>query len=194
MFLKTFVDTYRNYGARTGFKLAEYYLRKISSLFFGPGRECPICGWTGPEFHPIFILPYAVIRENVMCPCCGSYERHRAYKFFYDQFFLKAENIKLKDFLHFAPEKSLEESLSSIASVYHKSNYENPADGEYSLDLRNLELPDNSYDVLIMNYVLSCMPEDDKAVKSMYRVLRANGVVLAGDGVSAGIKSVNCCK
>ena len=184
MFIKTLITTFKEHGVSVGLRLANYYVLKASAALFGPGRECPICGWNGPEFRPIIVMPYAVIRKKVMCPRCGSYERHRAYKFFYDRFFSEAENINLKDILHFAPEVSLEETLRSHAAAYHKSNYENPADGEFSLDLRDLALPDRSYDVMIMNYVLSCMPEDDKAVKSMYRVLRGNGVVLAGDGVS----------
>ena len=158
---------------------------KLWARYSGPGRECTVCGWTGPEFQPVFILPYAVVRKNVMCPTCGSYERHRAYSIFYKRFFSSEDNRNLREMVHFAPEDCLYPLFSSVTTRYERSNYENASAGELSLDLRYLDLPDESFDLLVMNHVLSCMPGDDQAVKSMYRVLRTNGVVLAGDAVAA---------
>lgn len=189
--MKLPVDTFKCGGLRGCLQLGRYYLAKIRSQLSGPGRECPICHWTGPEFRPIFFLPDAVTRSRVRCPRCGSFERHRAYFLFYRDFLALPENARLKRILHFAPEECLAGGLRTLASEYVKSSYENPGPDELSLDLRDLALGDGSFDLLVMNYVLSCMPEDEKAVKSMWRVLSAGGVVLAGDSVAEGRETID---
>lgn len=184
MVIKTLFSTYYNHGAKAGLALLHYYFHKLRALYSGPGRECTVCGWTGPEFYPVFFPTYAVVRKKVMCPTCGSYERHRAYCIYYKNFFASDENMHLKEMVHFAPEESLFPLFLSFTTSYVRSNYENARAGELSLDLRNLDLPDESFNLLVMNHTLCCVPGDDQAVRSMYRVLRANGVVLAGEAVA----------
>lgn len=182
--------TYREYGSAGCRKLCGYYLAKIGIKLGGSGCQCPICGWTGRRFLPLFTLPWGIIREAAVCPGCASFERHRAYLLFYRKFFSGGGIARFEEMIHFAPEGCLEGILSASAKRYRKSNYQNASEGELSLDLRDLDLPDESVDVLVMNYVLSCMPEDRKALRSMWRVLKEEGVVLAGEGLVPGTKSV----
>ncbi|WP_431214680.1 class I SAM-dependent methyltransferase [Puia sp. P3] len=45
-------------------------------------------------------------------------------------------------------------------------------------DATSLPFPDNSFDVLIANHVLEHIPEDAKAMKEMFRVLRNHGFAI----------------
>ncbi len=182
MIFRTVLKTHKEHGCKGLCLLFSYYFQRIVSQCVGPGKECPLCGWRGPEFAPFLNFTDNVIRPKARCPECGSLERHRGYKFFYEKFFEEYEKGSRR-ILHFAPEKCFEKILKTYASEYVKSNYENPAPGELSLDLRDLKLEAKSFDILVMNYVLSCRPGDLQAVKNMHRVLETNGVVLAGECV-----------
>lgn len=182
--MNTLVFTGKHYGLKGLLLLSRFKIHKILSRRMGPGRTCPICSWRGPEYEPFLNYTDFAIRPKARCPQCGALERHRAIKLFYDQFFALPQNASLKKMIHFSPEDCLEGVLKKHASEYAKSDYDNPRDGEWRLDLRDLNLPDASYDVFLMNRVLSCMPEDVKAAQSMYRVLRPGGVVLAGEDVA----------
>ena len=186
MFPQGLIRTYQCHGLKGMRLLLSYYRQRAVSLVKGPGRECPICNWRGKEFAPFLNFKDNVTRSGAACPFCGALARHRAYHLFYERFFCAPENEILKRMIHFAPESCLEPMLKCYMSEYVKSNYDHSGPDEKKYDLRDLPLPDAGYDVLVMNRVLSCTPEDRKAAQSMYRVLRPGGVVLAGDLVSSG--------
>lgn len=184
--LNSMMAAYRAHGVRGVTTLARYYGSYVTGVATGPGRECPVCGWHGREFRPFSVPQYGIVRPRASCPSCGALERHRAYAPFYRAFFAEHFAGRRPDVLHFAPDESLAPVLRPLAGRYDRSNYENPAPGELQLDLHELALPDASYDVLIMNHVLCCLPDDGRAARSMHRVLRPGGVVLAGEHILAG--------
>src|SRR5205085_1579180 len=51
-------------------------------------------------------------------------------------------------------------------------------------DLTGITLPDASFDAVLLNHVLDCMPNDVAAVRELYRVLRPGGHVIAVIGFS----------
>ena len=189
--LQAFFDAHKRWSVK-GWGLAfNYYFQKALGLVYGPGRECPICGWSGRQFEPYFNIDDGVVRGHVLCPRCRSFERHRAYKTFYDNFFSTGKCLKSPRVLHFAPEECLEPTVRRYSGEYIKSNYPKAESGELCLDLRTLkEIPDESFDIFIMNNVLSCMPGDLDAIKSMHRALKKGGWVLAGDALTQGQRTV----
>jgi ubiquinone/menaquinone biosynthesis C-methylase UbiE len=43
------------------------------------------------------------------------------------------------------------------------------------MDITNITLPDNSFDVILCNHVLEHVPDDRKAMSELYRVLKPGG-------------------
>jgi SAM-dependent methyltransferase len=162
----------------------DYLFGSCKSYVRGPGRQCPICGWKGREFLPLMVFHAAVVRPKAMCPKCGSLERHRCYFLFYMDFFKTVAPGPRETILHFAWEKCLAPLLSSHAAKYMKSNFPEGQVGDHILDLTQLNLPDESVDLIVLNRVLSCMRPDREAIAEMYRVLKKGAYVLAGDPVN----------
>lgn len=171
-------DTYRRRGFHAAAALTEYYVAKARALVAGPGRHCPICGWRGREFHPIAYVASGTWRTKASCPRCGSLERHRALFFVYHDYF--RSHPRPVRILHFAPERCFRHLFQSHSSRYITSNYgQEPSD--LRLDLEHLGLSDESFDLLVANGVLTSVANYDRAIESLYRVLKSGGAGLLCD-------------
>jgi SAM-dependent methyltransferase len=80
--------------------------------------------------------------------------------------------------LHFAAEPSLRSSIEPLCESYERSAIAGD-DVEHHLNLTDLDLPANSCDLILLNHVLDCMPDDLAAIGEMWRVLRPSGLVVA---------------
>ena len=138
-------------------------------------RSCPCCRWSGLCFRSFAVTEY--IRNNVICPSCGSFERHRALALFYPKFFSTLPK-RPERVVHFAPELALRSTIEPLCESYERSAITGD-DVEHHLDLTDLDLPAGSCDVILLNHVLDCMLDDMAAIREMYRVLRPFGAVVA---------------
>ena len=139
---------------------------------FGFQKKCPVCGRTSRAFIPIPGKP----GRNILCPWCNSRERHRLIWLF----FQRKTNLfdqQPKTMLHFAPEKAFEPRLRKLlASGYTSADLLNPAD--LKVDITDIQLPDNSFDIILCSHVLEHIPDDRKAIRELARVLKPNGWAL----------------
>jgi SAM-dependent methyltransferase len=147
-------------------------------------RTCPCCGWHGFRFRSFAVLE--AIRTGVICPGCGSFERHRALASFYPRFF-EHFPVRPSRLIHFAPEPCLKRVVAPLCDRYETSAYGDAANADLRLDVTRMTLPNGSCDALLLNHVLDCIPDDRPAIAEMYRVLRPGGVVLAVAGFSPGV-------
>ncbi|MEE2565524.1 methyltransferase domain-containing protein [Hyphobacterium marinum] len=135
-----------------------------------PDRHCPICDYTG-RFHALGTPP----RWDGRCPNCGSRERHRLI-----HLFLTREGIDLKDgrtILHFAPEAYFVKDMAGNAA-YHTADLV-PGKARHAMDMADMKLfEDASVDVVIANHVLEHVPDDRKAMRESFRVLKPGGFAL----------------
>ena len=166
---------------------ARVYNRALSAtervLPFLPMRRCPCCGWTGLRFRMIAFVEY--MRGDARCPACGSLERHRALSYFYPSFFRSLPRTPGRT-IHFAPEQSLVSSIKPFCGAYQTSSYPTQGFADLNLDLSKLDLPDESCDLLVMNHVLNCVPDDRPVIREMVRVLTRGGSVLVTTGLKEG--------
>ena len=179
--LQTLWRAYHNYGKRGAWALARFYAAKIQALIAGPGRQCPICNWSGPEFHPAVYPGQGLWRIKAVCPSCGSFERHRALWFAYKAFL--ASRAAPQRILHFAAERCFRDLFEAHASTYVTSEYVNEL-CDVRLDLVNLGLKDGTFDIVIANGVLTSVQDYPLAVESIYRVLAPGGTSLVCDLVT----------
>lgn len=147
-------------------------------------RECPICGWTGLLFRSFAVDEY--LRLDAVCPQCGSFERHRALARFYPILLARPGCRRPRYIVHFAAEECLASVLRPLCHVYLRSTFDVGREADVSLDLTRLALRDGSCDVLLMNHVLDCMPDDHAAIREIHRVLRPGGIAVAVVGLAEG--------
>ncbi|CAN5511099.1 class I SAM-dependent methyltransferase [soil metagenome] len=136
--------------------------------------ECPCCGSKYVTFLPAGIQK----RANAACPKCGSLERHRNLQLFFK------ENAQLfkphSTLLHVAPEKIFSLYFQSRPDIEYTAIDLEPEAYDYTvktiaMDLTDLKFGDNSFDVVICSHVLEHVPDDGKAMREMYRVLKPGG-------------------
>ncbi len=151
-------------------------------LSLGNEVECPICEHTYSHF-----LPFRH-RSNALCPNCRSLERHRAiYLYLRDKTdFLTTP----KRILHFAPEKCFYTRFKNNplfqyeTADYMVSFMDNiGARPDHVMSIDDIKFPDASFDVIIAIGILILVPDDYKALRDIYRVLKPGGYVILEDPI-----------
>ena len=148
---------------------------------------CSICEEHIPEF-----LPYGTTnRPNAHCLKCGSLERHRLFKYWFDTFKDKlSSNSRI---LHFAPEKCLVKCFTDIAKENYLSVDLKPYRAMKVEDITKLSFPDKSFDFIFCSHVLQHIPNDDIAMEELYRVLSDDGtLVLINTTKNLPTREVEC--
>jgi hypothetical protein len=148
-----------------------HYISRIGEVFSRTlPRQCPICGYQG------FFLSYGVQnRPEAKCPRCNSLERHRLI---YLTLMPNGQCIfKGKDVLHFAPEWCLEDLARRTANLYVSADLLRH-DVDLRLNIANIGLADNTFDIVICNQVLQDVRDDVSALKEIFRILRPHGTAI----------------
>ncbi|PKF61724.1 SAM-dependent methyltransferase [Psychromonas sp. psych-6C06] len=135
--------------------------------------ECPICQYSGPFMD---VRPTTGIRKNAMCPSCKSLERHRL-QFLVLETIIKELEPKSIRVLHFAPEPFLEKYLSNKFKSYETADL-NMKGVTHNVNLENLPFKSESYDFVFASHVLEHVPDDQKAISEIHRVLSSNGIAI----------------
>jgi SAM-dependent methyltransferase len=141
----------------------------------GGGRECLLCGWTGPLFLSAYY--YDCFRKGVFCPSCGSLERHRTLHFLLERelggWFFQAKRAVLdvapialspRLFAFARPRYVSFDLLSPLAQVRG--------------DLTRACFPDGAFDFVSCAHVLEHIPDEAAALREIRRVLRPGGRAL----------------
>ncbi|MER9962649.1 methyltransferase domain-containing protein [Mesorhizobium sp. M0045] len=131
-------------------------------------RQCNICGYDGHfKTHG---FPF---RLDARCPQCQSLERHRLLKMWFDE---NKDQLTTKSVLHFAPEPAVTRFVQPLVSKYLTTDLD-PSLGEVVLNIEAIDMPDNSFDLIICSHVLEHV-DDGKALREMDRILRPAGTAL----------------
>jgi len=145
-------------------------IRSLSHI--GNQRMCPCCGWRLRQFLPVDGRPDAI------CPRCRSMERHRLlWLYLVRNTDIQSEPLRL---LHIAPEYSLLRRFYTMKNLtyltadlgsegYHYTKIDMMMDVTFSA------FASGSVDAIICNHVLEHVPDDRRAIRECYRVLRPGG-------------------
>ena len=142
----------------------------IRPFYIGNKVECPVCGKHFRKFLP---YGYGKAMDNRLCPCCLSLERHRLIWLYLKQHsnFFEA-HLKV---LHFAPEQPFLKRFKALKNLdYTTADIDSPI-ADLHLDVTNIDLPDNRYDVVICNHVLEHVNDVNKAFSEIKRILKPGG-------------------
>ena len=182
--VKQMVRTLRDRGPLAAATLSRYYIARALAVVSGPGRRCPVCEWSGRDFHPMVLVEDAYVRRGVICPSCLSRERQRAFAPAVPGIIERHFGDRAVDVLEFAPDSSVTRQLRPFARTYRGSNYVSPGPDELQLDLHAISLPPDSVDLVVFTYVLCCVPDDRLSVANLWRILRPGGMVAACEAFS----------
>lgn len=149
-----------------------YIIRPILALALkGNKYTDPI---DGKSFNSFLPYGYGKQRNNVLSPSTLSLERHRLL-----WLYLKNETdffTAPKKVLHFAPEQAFYKRFRKQKNLeYTTTDLYSPL-ADVKADICNLPFDDNSYDVILCNHVLEHIPDDNKAMQELYRVLKPGGM------------------
>ena len=168
-------------------RLKQY--RKAYAPFKGEGFECEVCGSKYSRFVPdrpseenrIALEKNNVIAgygENIICPNCGSTARERLV------LHILKHKLALtgKKVLHLSPEKNIYQFIKDKAEVITADllpGFYKTIDGlVQKQDATNFTFTDNSFDMVIGNHILEHIPDDAKAMKEIFRVLKTGGIAI----------------
>jgi ubiquinone/menaquinone biosynthesis C-methylase UbiE len=103
-------------------------------------------------------------------------ERHRIQFLVLEQIITDINPASL-NMLHFAPEPFFKEYFSRRFKTYETADLNLP-DVDYTVDLLRLPFADQSYDFVFASHVLEHIPDDEKAIAEIRRILRPNGIAI----------------
>lgn len=138
--------------------------------YYGTGRWCPVCGKPSRSFRSFG----AVLREDAQCVHCDALERHRLLWLYLN----KRTDLfdgKPKKVLHVAPELCFEPRFRQrLGDSYITADLFNPR-AMVSMDITDIQYPDESFDVIYCSHVLEHVHDDKKAMREFCRVLKRTG-------------------
>ena len=150
------------------------YLRPLLDLMWrGKRFTDPINGKSYRRFLP---YGYGRMRANVLSPGTLSLERHRlCWLYLTAHTGLFSEPLKV---LHFAPEQAFYARFRALENLYYTTTDLNSPLADVKADITALPFDNDHYDLIICNHVLEHIPDDLKAMREIYRVLKPGGLAI----------------
>jgi SAM-dependent methyltransferase len=146
---------------------AELNGRASAYALRGSECECPCCGGRFRRMSRRRIAGFARI-----CPRCRSHPRHRAIVLLLARGELSGGRL-----LHFAPEPPFDRFFAERPQ-FERVTADLYAPADLRLDITRMELPHDSFDLILCSHVLEHVPDDRLAMSELHRVLRPGGTAL----------------
>lgn len=148
-----------------------FAIRPVLSLLLKGNRYTdPIDGKSYRTFLP---YGYEKPRENVLSPSTLSLERHRLLWLYLERetdFFTAPMRL-----LHFAPEQAFHRRFRRMSNLDYTTTDLNSPLADVKADICQLPFKDNSFDVILCNHVLEHIPDHQRALAELFRVMKPGG-------------------
>ena len=91
--------------------------------------------------------------------------------------------------LHFAPEKRLSVRIEACKPAHYVKGDLVPArEGIEKMDVTDIPYPEASFDWVFCNHVLEHVPDDAKALREIFRVLKPGGIAILQTPFASGLE------
>lgn len=130
----------------------------------------------GSGFRKFLPYGYENQRENVLSPSTLSLERHRLLWLYLKNetdFFSAKHKV-----LHFAPEQAFYKRFRKLSNLNYTTTDLNSPLADVKADICDLPFKDESFDFILCNHVLEHIPDDEKAMQELYRILKPGGTAI----------------
>jgi SAM-dependent methyltransferase len=137
-------------------------------LYRGSAVHCPCCGGRYSRF-----LEVGLPARRAACPGCDSRERQRLL-----HLYLRNETNLFSDplrVLHIAPEDCLQRPIVGLPNLDYVSADISSRAALIRMDVTDIRLPDDSFDVILCSHVLEHVGDDARAMRELRRILRPGG-------------------
>ena len=183
-------DVARNHWRFGGFRQVYRYCRgkleaRLGDFHFSRthsnARYCPCCEWQGRRFRPYFAGGYTTL--DALCPQCNSHARHRGQMLYYrDHLRLLERKGRL---LYFAPESGILPHLRAAGGLQvETTDYGKISGADHRYDIMNMAVPSGTFDFLICHRVIEHVPDDRRAMRELYRILKPGGLAIISVPIS----------
>ena len=150
-------------GGPPRYPVKEALAKVRSAIYRGHKVECSCCG---REFGMFLFSPY----QAALCPNCLSFERYRLLsRWLLDETDFGQREI---DVLDIAPIWAFQEFCRRFANVTYLSIDISSPMAMKHMDIRDLDLPDDFFDVLVCYHVIEHIDDDMKALSELHRVMK----------------------
>ncbi len=146
----------------------ELFFRYFHGLFYkGKTYTCTICDHQSRKL-------LETLGSSQQCPFCGSLARTRRL-----YHLLNTEIGLTGNVLHFSPARPLYRKIKQHKEItYHSTDFENEFLAEYRYDITQISVENDFFDRIICYHILEHIPDDHKAMRELYRVLKQGGVAI----------------
>lgn len=150
-------------GGPPRYPVKEALAKVRSAIYHGHKVECSCCS---REFWLYLFSPYGA----ALCPNCLSFERYRLLsRWLLDETEFGEREI---DLLDIAPTWAFQEFCRRFDTVNYLSiDIESPMAMRH-MDIRDLDLPDEQFDILICYHVIEHIDDEARALSELYRVMK----------------------
>ncbi|HEY8750257.1 MAG TPA: methyltransferase domain-containing protein [Tepidisphaeraceae bacterium] len=171
-------------------------LRRLKATVRGYRHECPLCQRRVGSFlslsqalpdlvadlakhkfdMQLFAQGETMNLQQYACPYCRSNDRTRLYALF-----IRAESERItngvkKRMLDIAPAKTLRELILRLGCFDYRSADLDRPDVDDRIDIMDMKTyADNSFDCFICSHVLEHVPDDRRAMRELFRILKPGG-------------------
>jgi predicted SAM-dependent methyltransferase len=113
-------------------------------------------------------------KETFLCPKCSAMDRERLYRLYIEQ---ETKLLKMPiRLLHIAPERNIQNWLFNFDNIDYTGGDLFPTDTALvRVDVTDIHYRDETFDVVMCSHVLEHVPDDRKAMRELYRVLKKGG-------------------
>lgn len=153
---------------------------------------CPICDTGLSRFKPIFksfmrnlaehgfvhpISSFETLNiQMYLCPSCGASDRERLYALFLREQFDRIDREQKYRFIDFAPSLALSKWIRKHPCIEYVTSDLYRGDVDLNVDIMDMKnFEDNSIDMFLCSHILEHVPDDRKAVRELYRILKPGG-------------------
>ena len=131
--------------------------------------------WTGSDFNQFW------------CPFCRSHDRERHLILFFENLGFW-DRLTGASVLHFAPEKLLSIRIEACRPArYVKGDLVPAREGVEKMDVTAIPYAEDSFDWVLCNHVLEHVPDDAKALREIFRVLKPGGIAILQTPYATGL-------
>ena len=159
----------------------EPHLRFLLYFIFYKGNKhhCQICNANLKKF---ILINFQSETDN-LCPKCGSLSRTRTlYNFINNEI-----NYSKKDILDFSPHRSIYNFFSKNEKNYIANDFNSQFFADTNYDITKLPFKKEKFELIICFHVLEHVPDDNKAIENLHKVLKNKGDLLIQVPLKEGV-------